>query len=198
MSNYPDTETDHLRSLTAVLLKALLPRDYRLTGASLYVVRELISKNVLLPFIDILTKPDWINKNIVLVLGDHEEEIIEDSEDAESTSSESEDPEVVSQPLQPVLKSIPWPSASSKPNKDMAVAFSVADNVDFFDLDVEYEYPNSSVFNDATAIRSHSHSVPDLNQCSSEMFDIDKLSETGSNQTILDSNSDAGSIEEKR
>ena len=138
MSNYPDSETDHLRSLTAVLLKALLPRDYRLTGASLYVVRELIAKNVLLPLIDKLTDPYWINKNIVLILSDSLEEVIDDSEEWESTSSESEETEIDSQPLLvPIEEPVP-PSPSKKPVKNLAVTFSVAANEDELDLDVEY------------------------------------------------------------
>ena len=153
MSNYPDTETDHLRSLTTVLLKALLPRDYRLTGASLYVVRELISKNVFLPFIDILTNPHWINCNIVLILKskspNDEEQITDSSEEGSETSSDWEEVDVgkdLKIEKKPPAVIIPQEDVSSSPvprkaRKDMKVAFSVSANADELELDVDYVDP---------------------------------------------------------
>ncbi|XP_078483524.1 sorting nexin-19 [Ciona intestinalis] len=85
MSNLPDTESDHLRSLTAILLKGLLPSDYKLTGTSMYLVRELISSNVMLAVVDMATKPDWINTMIIRVLEDD----IEDESGSSTYSSSS-------------------------------------------------------------------------------------------------------------
>lgn len=151
MSNYPDTEVDHLRSLTTVLLKALLPSDYHLTGAGLYVVRELIAKNVFFPLVDLLSDPKWVNQMIVHILKDDDPE-----DDGESTHGG--DGSLTSSDYEDVLDSTDTHSSKSseshiesleimdlvevngsKPEGDIKVVFSVLQNTDDLDLDLTYD-----------------------------------------------------------
>jgi len=70
MSNLPDTETDHHRTLVVTLLKGLLPTDYKLSGSALYLIRELIARNCVLNAIDLISEPRWINHQVVYLLSD--------------------------------------------------------------------------------------------------------------------------------
>ena len=207
MSNYPDTEADHLRALTLVLLKALLPSDYRLTGASLYLVRELISKNVLLPFVDIVTDPSWINQAIVRIFDDDEGNNDRDStvDECEETSSTSTDAEVVSE-CEPSLYNEQAPpilveevsnatASAKKAKQDLKVSFSVMENADELNLDVTYmKTPESSTSHevrgaslDLNVERSEIRSKQDLSNdqlCSSEL-----CASSSSSSTVVDSQS---------
>ena len=150
MSNYPDTEVDHLRSLTAVLLKALLPSDYRLTGAGLYVVRELIAKNVFFPLIDLLSDPAWLNRTVVHILKEDNAPEKEDSVPTDDGSLTSSDHEDVSNNAEECPSPIDEDGESlevedlvevnrAKPEKDLKVIFSVAENADDLKLNITYD-----------------------------------------------------------
>lgn len=70
MENIPDSEMRYLRGLVVLLLKALLPHDYKLTETPLYAVRELVAQNVFGSLVDLTSDPLWIYNMIAKVLLD--------------------------------------------------------------------------------------------------------------------------------
>ncbi|XP_060532015.1 sorting nexin-25 [Cylas formicarius] len=62
-----EKEIEYLRTLSEVLIMFLLPRTYSL-APSKYFLREVLCCKVLKPFIDMLTDPDFFNRNLILYI----------------------------------------------------------------------------------------------------------------------------------
>ncbi|CAK8693877.1 unnamed protein product [Clavelina lepadiformis] len=153
MSNLPDSETDHLRSLVVVVLKGLLPSDYRLTGSALYLVRELISRNVLLSLVEMLADPTWINGMVIHILKE-EEEIAPPSEEPEDEIADIMEDDVIESKVE---DAIPHPPAISlpvveSPDKNevdphnIKISFSAALDSDNLKLDIPFHRPDPNFF----------------------------------------------------
>jgi len=152
MSNLPDSEADHLRSLVAVLLKGLLPTDFVISGTSMYLVRELISRNVLLALIDTLCRPAWINDAIARVLSD-DDAAVEGDEGFEEPDDEGDEPEDLTLHDQPPLATEEVgerpcvdfaPPERSAQASDAAIRYSARSDSDLFELNLacRRELPN--------------------------------------------------------
>ncbi|XP_013887417.1 sorting nexin-19 [Austrofundulus limnaeus] len=62
-------ELNYVRAVVDVLLHVLVPSPHLETHTGRFVVGELITCNVLLPFVDKLSDPDWLNLLIIEILG---------------------------------------------------------------------------------------------------------------------------------
>ena len=72
LSNIPQSELAHQRAIVLIVLKCLLPADYKLTGPSLLLVRELISCNVLAPLLQLMARPEQVYTMIHNIFGESE------------------------------------------------------------------------------------------------------------------------------
>ncbi|CAG9766867.1 unnamed protein product [Ceutorhynchus assimilis] len=59
-----EKELEYLRTLSEVLIMFLLPRAYSLSPTK-YFIREVICCKVFKPFVDLITDPDFFNRNLI-------------------------------------------------------------------------------------------------------------------------------------
>ena len=72
LSGVPNSEVEHQRAVVLIALKCLLPANYKLTGPSLLLVRELIACNVLTPFLQLMASPVQVYSIVHSIFGDEE------------------------------------------------------------------------------------------------------------------------------
>ncbi|XP_059494897.1 sorting nexin-19 isoform X1 [Stegostoma tigrinum] len=122
----PATEVNYARGIVDLLLHVLVPYPNLETRTGRFVVRELIMCNVLLPVINKMADPDWINGIIMDIF----------------TKSSNKTIEVMEKPLQPIVPT----SLPLKPQKEFiaelvptpkAENFPCYDDVDSLETNVE-------------------------------------------------------------
>lgn len=62
-------EINYMRALVDLLLHVLVPSPHLETRSGRFVVGELITSNVMLPLIDKLSDPDWLNVFLIAIFG---------------------------------------------------------------------------------------------------------------------------------
>ncbi|KAK7883180.1 hypothetical protein WMY93_029354 [Mugilogobius chulae] len=68
-------EINFMRALVDLLLHVLVPSPHLETRSGRFVVGELITCNVMLPLIDRLSDPDWLNLFVIELFGKHEVQV---------------------------------------------------------------------------------------------------------------------------
>uniref|UniRef100_A0A3P9LXD9 Sorting nexin 19b n=1 Tax=Oryzias latipes TaxID=8090 RepID=A0A3P9LXD9_ORYLA len=68
--NSPTEEVRYIRAVAALLLQVLVPPPHLETRSGRFVVEELVSCGVLLPLVEKLSDPDWLNLLIIDVFGE--------------------------------------------------------------------------------------------------------------------------------
>ena len=63
-----ESETAYYRQGLDVLIQAAVPAEYRNCDIACTFIREILLENILVPLLDLLTSPDFINKAIPLIL----------------------------------------------------------------------------------------------------------------------------------
>uniref|UniRef100_A0A3B4A5U4 Uncharacterized protein n=1 Tax=Periophthalmus magnuspinnatus TaxID=409849 RepID=A0A3B4A5U4_9GOBI len=64
-------EINYMRAMVDLLLHVLVPSPHLETRSGRFVVGELITCNVMLPLIDKLSDPDWLNLLVIALFGKH-------------------------------------------------------------------------------------------------------------------------------
>lgn len=62
-----EKELEYLKTLSEVLMMFLLPRTYSLSPTK-YFLREVLCCKVLKPFVDLVTDPDFFNRNLIMYI----------------------------------------------------------------------------------------------------------------------------------
>lgn len=94
-------EVNYIRAVADLLLHILVPPPHIETNSGRFVVGELITCNVLLPFIGKLSDPDWLNSLLIVMCGNSNKPNDPTATQSQRTSPLLEAPPAHSEPVPP-------------------------------------------------------------------------------------------------
>lgn len=94
-------EVNYTRAVADLLLHILVPPPHIETNSGRFVVGELITCNVLLPFIATLSDPDWLNSLLIVMCGNSNKPNDPTATESQRTSPPLEAPPAHSEPVPP-------------------------------------------------------------------------------------------------
>lgn len=123
-------EVNYVRAVADLLLHILVPSPHLETRTGRFVVGELITCNVLLPLIDKLSDPDWLNLLIIKIFAKQLQE---------TTEPENSFPLLLSPPIESELA--PVPQTTNAPQKNRKVPLQRAENEMISDTETAMPMP---------------------------------------------------------
>lgn len=113
-------EINYMRALVDLLLHVLVPAPHLETRTGRFVVGELITCNVMLPLIDKLSDPDWLNLFVIAIFG-------KSSMQAEAID---ENTQTLTPPLLPAESDSSLGEATQEPQKSIEAETEMLDNAE--------------------------------------------------------------------